>query len=569
MSQNSEKKNKPVSMKLAFAVIIALAVISIVIVYIRNYMPTSEHMNLSDFYGVSGDEMVTFFNGEEVEGDIPASIYDNGTYYLKLSFVKDDLDDGYVYDDTEDILRYTTDSDVYSVNLNESTYQNGRNSTDMNAPIVIEDNGTQYLSIDYVHLFSDFKSRDYDSPRRLILEKAGYKRKTATLLKDTAIRKNGGPKSLILKDAGKDDKVTVEENYGSWSKVLTSDGVIGCVKNSTLSATKETKTKKSLPKRTYSHIKMDKSVNLLWHQVTNRTANSSISSVLNKAEGINVISPTWFKVSDNEGGLSDIASQSYVDECHNMGVEVWALFSNFENDIDSTSLLNTTSSRDNLINNIIGKAIAYNLDGINIDFEALSSDAADGYAEFIRELSIKCENNDIVLSVDNYPPTESSKFYNRSLQADYADYSIVMAYDEHYSGSEEAGSNSSLPFVKQAVADTLEEVPANQLILGLPFYSRIWVSDGNSLSNRSIGMNSIDDWLSEHNAEETWNDELGQNYAEYTEDNKTYMLWIEDEKSLAEKLNVMKSNGLAGGAFWKEGFEDADVWNLISKYMNN
>ena len=247
------------------------------------------------------------------------------------------------------------------------------------------------------------------------------------------------------------------------------------MKDSTIGDISTEKTKKQLAARKYNHIRMKGSVNLVWHQVTNRTANAGIDQVLTDDTGINVVSPTWFRIADNDGGLSDIGSLDYVKKCHDKGVQVWALFSNFENKgVDTTMVLDYTSSRDNLVNNMIAKAIAYNLDGINVDFEQVSTDAKDGYVEFIKELSIKCENNDIILSVDNYSPTASSLHYNRKVQAQYADYLIVMAYDEHYAGGGQAGSNASISFVKKAVSESLKEVPKNQLILGMPFYSRIW-----------------------------------------------------------------------------------------------
>lgn len=550
---------------LVFLAVLILATIGI---WRVRYAPSTERMSLDSYYGVSGKEAALFVNGEKSDTE-KAALVSEGHYYILLSELKSSLDDGYVYDDSENILRYATDRQVISVNKGDTYYTVGRSQEDLGQKILITGDGDKpYVAVDFADRFTDFTYRTGRRPYRLVIEKAGYSHKVTTISKDTEIRRFGGPKSRILADAKKGTKVTVLESYGKWSQILTNNGILGCVKDNTLGDISTEKNKKRLEARKYNHIRADGKVNLLWHQVTNTTANSGLDQVLSDAEGITVISPTWFRIADNDGGLSDIGSLDYVKKCHDKGVQVWALFSNFENkNVDTTSVLNTTSSRDNLVNNMIAKAIAYNLDGINVDFEQVSTDAKDGYVEFIKELSIKCENNDLILSVDNYPPTASSLHYNRKIQAQYADYLIVMAYDEHYAGSGEAGSNASISFVKKAVSDSLKEVPKSQLILGMPFYSRIWTTKDGTLSTETIAMKNISSYIKSHNAQESWQDDLGQNYVEFSEDGATKQLWVEDEKSLALKLGVMKDNDLAGGAFWKEGLESDSIWEIIGKYM--
>lgn len=550
--------------------LLAVIVIGTLVIWNARYAPTKERMSLKEYYGISGREAALFVNGSQVKGNDKKAVaeYSDGHYYIDLSTVKSKLDDGYVYDDSEKILRYVTDQEVISVNKDDTFYTSGRSKEDIGEKIIITGSGDRtFIAVDFLKRFTDVKTREAKKPYRIVIEKAGYKKKTTTITRDTEARRFGGPKSKVLADLKKGTKATVTDSYGSWSKILTDDGIEGCVRNSTFSIAKTRKVENSLKARSYNHITLDGKVNLLWHQVTNRVANKSVDRVISNASGINVISPTWFRLSDNDGGVSDIASLDYVKTAHDSGVQVWGLVSNFENkSVDTTSVLNTTSSRDNLVNNLIGKAIAYNLDGLNIDFEQVSSDAKDGYSEFIKELSLKCENNDLVLSVDNYPPSVYSVHYNRKVQARYADYCIVMGYDEHYS-VKDPGSNASLPFVKKAVNDSLKEVPAAQLILGMPFYAKIWTTKDNTTTVRTIGMKSISSYLKEHNVQETWDDTLGQNYAEFSDDGAKVQLWSEDEKSLGLKLNVMKSKNLAGGAFWKEGLEDSGAWDVIGKYM--
>jgi spore germination protein YaaH len=249
--------------------------------------------------------------------------------------------------------------------------------------------------------------------------------------------------------------------------------------------------------------------------------------------------------------------------------------SNLENkNADSTEVLTHTSSRQNLVNQIVSKAIQFDLDGINLDFESLDRSAVgDAYIEFVRELSIKCSNNGIVLSVDNYVPTEYTSFYNRAEQANFADYVIIMGYDEHYAGSD-AGSVASLSWVSQGITDTLKEVPSDQVILGMPFYTRVWSQEASEdsdssgeVSSQIYGMRAASDLLNAHGATKTWQDSSGQNYAEFKDGSTLYQVWLEDSASMEARLKKMQENQLAGASFWKLGFETSDIWDTIIKYM--
>ena len=361
----------------------------------------------------------------------------------------------------------------------------------------------------------------------------------------------------------------------SWSEICTEDGFVGYVKNSALGGTQSVLYEDEYTEPEFSHISRDYTINMAWHQVTNQTANNQVSSVLAGTKGVNVISPTWFYLNDNEGGIAVLASSDYVSYCHENGVEVWALVSNFENaDVDTTQVLNTTSSRDTLVNNLIAEAVRYNLDGINVDFEMLDEEAAPGFLQFIRELSLKCEGNDLVLSVDNYSPASYNAFYDCEEQAVFADYVVLMAYDEHYNGSEE-GSVASLGFVTQGVTDMLENVPADQLILGVPFYTRLWrltpddsVEGGVAVTSEALGMSEAESRVAANGATFQWLDDCGQYYAEYEYEGSTYKVWIEDQNSIEKNLEVMQSNSLAGAAFWKLGYEKNTVWDTIVKFMN-
>ena len=551
----------------------AVIVLALVIFLVQRYTPSKERMALTVYFVLTEeDQAADIVDGTyyEDEADTPVhGIYQDGHPYLEISFLKEYLDDGYVYDVTENILRYITSSHVISVSPGSSTYMVDRSREQADHNIMIARDGAVYLSLDFMKQYTDLTYSIAEEPCRLIIEKAGYEKTTAALKRDTELRRHGGVKSPILKDGKEGDVVSVLDDYGRWSLVLTQDGVLGCVQNSRLGSRQQVVTEATLPKEEFSHILLDTDVVLGWHQVTSASANSGIADVLSRASGMNVISPTWFYLDDNQGGIADLGSRSYVDYCHQQGVQVWGLVSNLENDeVDTTSVLNTTSSRDALVNNLIAAAITYNLDGINVDIEQLSGAAADGYLAFVKELSLKCEKNDLILSVDNYAPSASSMIYNRDVQADFADYVIIMAYDEHYSGGDEAGSVASIGFVEDAVKATLEEVPKEQVIMGMPLYSRVWYYDGTTLKSSAMGVAATANYIADHNMTMTWDEKLGQNYGEYTQDGVTYQLWQEDAFSIEEKLKVLTEHDLAGGAFWKLGFDDASIWSVTAKYLN-
>lgn len=569
-----KKKTIPRGYVYIAALVAVLFVAIFIAYYIKKYSPTKEHMSLDDYFAIEREnEAAVVLNGDykvptEEENHSYAIVQDKNVY-LELGFVKEYIDDGYVYDPSEITLRYATDSAVYTATVGSADYtiDKSNNSLEHSAVIAAED--TVYIATDYIGLLSDFQVNYFDNPDRVFIETVGASCDLATAKGKGQIRKLNGPKSPVLEDVTKGEQLYVIRDTGKWSFVISEKGVMGYIRNNRFNITEKTEVAANLPERKYNHILLGKDISLLWHQVTNQAANADIANVLSDSGKVNVISPTWFYLNDNKGGIASIASSSYVSVCHANNIQVWGLVSNLEDpNVDTTTVLNTTSARDTLVNNLIAQAITYGLDGINVDIEQLSGAAADGYIQFIKELSIKCEKNDIVLSVDNYVPSASSAIYSRSEQAKYADYVVIMAYDEHYSGSEEAGSVASLDWVTEGVDATLQEVPAEQTILGIPFYCRVWevASDG-SVSSTAYGINSIQSYLRTNGVNTAWDETEGQYYGEYTKGDVTYKIWVEDETSIEKKLELMKEKKLAGGAFWKKGFDSTGVWNIIAKYF--
>ena len=584
-------KKKALPILVVCGLIVIIVAIMGVTSLIRKYTPSKERQDLNTYYNVSSDDQVAIImNNEIIESQ--GKLID-GHVYLDYNFIHDNINSRFYWDHNENILLYATSQDLISAEADATKYLITKSSVDYGRAIVKASSDSAYVDLDFVKQYSDFTYEYFDSPNRLVITNKWGNYNVATAKRSTYVRLKGGIKSPILEDLADKDEVTIIETGDTWTKVQTSDGIIGYVQGKKLSdPTEKTRTSDYTPE-TFAHIQKDFKICMAWHQVTNSAANATISSVLASTKGVNVISPTWFYLNDNNGNLANLASLDYVNYCHSQGVEVWALVSNLENkDADSAEVLTHTSKRQNLVNQIVSMAIQYNLDGINLDFESLNqSKVGDAYIEFVRELSIKCANNGIVLSVDNYVPTSYTAFYNRAEQANFADYVVIMGYDEHYAGGD-AGSVSSIGWVKQGVADTLAEVPADQVILGMPFYTRVWQltkntsskdstdskdnndeKDTNSDSDYDVtskiyGMRAADTLLTDNGVTKTWDKESGQNYAEFTSGNSTFKVWLEDATSTEERLKVMQDNKLAGASFWKLGFETSDVWNTIIKYTN-
>lgn len=597
--RSKKEKQRTILTLITAAVVVVLVLIVGLSVYAKKYSPTKEKTDFESYYGIKEeDELFVVFDNEQMEYN--AVLQDNEVY-VNYETVHDYLNKRFYWDSEQQQLRYVTPEGLISASPGTAEYTLGKETQTADQVIAIVRDDQMYLSLGFIRNYTDIHAEIYENPGRVVISDQWDNVTYHSIKKKTQIREKGGVKSPILTELGKGDLVTVLDTAGSWSKVCSQDGFIGYVQTKTIGGEQEVLYDHNYTEPEYAHISRSSSINLAWHQVTNQSANANVAQVLANTKGINVLSPTWMYLNDNDGNIASLCSSDYVAYCHQQGIEVWALVSNLENsEVSSTEVLNRNSSRDNLVNNLVAEAIKYDLDGINVDFEDLSSEAADGYLEFIRELSVKCENNDLVLSVDNYVPASYNAYYDMEEQAVFADYIVLMAYDEHYNGSAE-GSVASLSFVSQGVSDALEQVPAEQLVLGIPFYTRIWeltpvtqtevssaegsdtqteadggdstqtgtASDGSeyTVTSEAVGMSEVDTRVAANGVALEWLEDCGQYYAEYEYDGKTYKIWVENEQSIAKKLDVMSTNNLAGAAFWKLGYEKNTVWDTIAQYL--
>ena len=361
----------------------------------------------------------------------------------------------------------------------------------------------------------------------------------------------------------------------TWSKVKTVDAVIGYVENKRLGEiTEETETPVTdYQAPEYTSLTADSKICLGWHSIGGVAGNDTLYSMVSGTKGMNVIAPTWFSMTDENGAFRSFATAGYVTTAHQMGLQVWGVLDNFnyanENGISISTLnmLSSTTARQNLVKNVTDTAVGLGLDGINVDFEQLSSDCGPHYVEFLRELSIECRNKGLVLSIDNYVPFNFNDYYRLDIQGEVADYVIIMGYDEHWHGSKDPGSVASISYVSDGLDRTLQEVPANKVVNALPFYTILWKTEGTDVTDEYITMRNEADFMSKAGVSAEWDEVTCQNYAEWTSGSVNYQIWLEDAESIAVKLNMMTTKNIGGVAVWRLGYGTQAAWELINAYL--
>ena len=562
MKEQQKKKAAPVLVVLILIVLVGAA--GVVSFLINRYKPGTEYMAGNEYFNLTDENSVALIqNGELLEEQ---AVLIGGEPYAAYTYVESQLNSCFYWDEETKGILLTTSGGVQTLLPGDAAVA----KTPGGQPAVQqESDGKVYISLDVVKEYTDLDYVYYSNPNRVVIRNEWDGVEQATVQSDTAqVRQKGGIKSLILADVQKGDTLLYLENLDNWCKVMTADGYTGYIRTEDISEPEaiEARTAK---KDSYERITRDHKINLVWHQSTSTESNDAMAEMTAEMTGVNVISPTWFSVTDETGTISSLASADYVKLAHDAGREVWGLIDNFNEAFDETTDLAYASVRSRIIEQLLAEAASCGMDGINVDFENLKEAGIPHYLQFLRELTSAAHAQNLVVSVDTPVPQAYTMYYQRGEQARFVDYMIVMAYDEHFAGSEEAGSVSSLPFVQQAVEEMTRVMPADQVICGIPFYTRVWTEKfgQSAITSEVLGMDGAKNYAKENQMTETWDASLGQNVATVETSDARYTIWMEDEQSMEEKLKVIQSADLAGVAEWKLGFECADVWSLISEYI--
>jgi spore germination protein YaaH len=530
----------------------------------QEMIPTYEKGNISV---VIEDRIIDVNYSPKLEGD---------NIYLPIDLINEYIDPYYYWDANEKTLTYTTGNKVIRMKNEELTYFVNNEPLELDMPIMTFDTKMAYLPIHTIVSFSDIQIKYNKELELIVIDYVDENYKEAVVIKDkTYVRLDTDIKSKIVRKLNEKDTVRLyEQTATGWVKVRTNTGLLGYVKKSSLdniqdiypNIVEEDTTKYN------SNKNIKGKINIAWHQVTNVSANNGLRNKLEGVKGLDVLSPTWFSIKNSEGDISNIASKEYIKYAKEQGYQVWALFSNRFDKKITHDVLSSTKKREKVIKQILALTSIYDLDGINIDFENVAKEDGANYVQFIRELTPYLKSQDVVVSVDMYVPSPWTAHYNRSELGKVVDYLIIMAYDEHWSTSPESGSVASIGFVEKGIEDTLIEVPKEKVILGLPYYTRLWKEeyiDGElKVSSQAYTMKKARQVLEDNNSQIIWNDKVKQYYGDYKDNNITYKIWLEEERSIEEKVKLAIKYDLVGVSGWKIGLEKEEIWDVLVKYLN-
>ena len=567
-------KNKILVFAIAIVLIGIVAAVAIGKPLLDKYSYSEERMDLDEYFGVQGERAAIVLQDEIVEEQ---ALVREGICYFDIDTVHKYMNEIFYVDMAENLLLYTDAVETTNAVLDGNTgiYTDTQGEHNLGHSLCLVENDTVYLSADYVKLFTNYSYEIFD--RHVQVYTQWGERQTAQIKKNTAVREKGGIKSPILSDIEAGETVEILDEMETWSKVKTSDSIIGYVENSRLSdgsTVQETPvTDYTAPE--YTGIPMEGKVSLGFHAIGAVAGNSTFYEMASGAKGMNVIAPTWFSLNDEMGNFRSFGEASYVNTAHSAGLQVWGVLDNFnyrnENKIsvDEYAVLSSTSRRQKLVNGITSTAVELGLDGINIDFEQVAQETGVHYVQFLREMSVACRRSDLVLSVDNYVPFHFNEHYRLDVQGEVADYVLIMGYDEHWHGSGDPGSVASIDYVTNGITKTVSEVPAEKVINALPLYTIVWTTDGAKVEDVYLTMNNMADFLKNQvpaDVEPLWDESTCQNYLEWQSSAGLKQVWLEDADSIRVKLNVMSANQIGGVAVWRLGYGTAATWELINAY---
>ena len=561
------KRSRKIPVIIVLLAIAAVVCISIFTKKDPELEPVDDMADLTEVYASEEGTAPIIANG--LRSNVKGLVHERHVY-LKLGTVLEDINDGFFWDDTEKVLSYATATKVI--------YARAGDMYD-GAPIFYDNSKTDAkksedprdricVALNYVAQFASMKVNIYSDPGRVFLRSRFGDQQYARIKKGTALRVGPGENEKILINVDAEQDAWLISTDNGWSKVfLESAGHVGYIREADISKIDTVHEEEPYQEETYKRKTVGaKKVVIAWHQVFNETGVEEIDQLLEGAESLNVIAPTWFSVTSSMGTIDSRADSDYVRIAHEHGLQIWALVENFNTStkLDYGQLFGRTSIRTKLVNSIVEEAVRYGIDGINLDFEGLPSDAGSGYLQFIKELAIACHEKDLFFSIDNYVPSAWTQHYHREDQAKIVDYFVLMAYDEHYAGSD-AGSTASLPFIKKGIEDTVAAgVPAKMILVGMPFYSRIWRGEDAAVSSETMNMAAMHDAKKQYKDFMVWDDESGQNYIEIEIEGVLNRIWVEDVSSIEAKLDLIFGHRVAGIACWKLGMEIPEAWEAIT-----
>lgn len=561
---NNRRKQQMKVLTIGVLAVLVLAAALVAGFMINRYTPTKEKMSGYVYFDVQQeDNNLVILDGDNYPD---TGIYIDGQLYLPQEFIVENVNVRYYFDTETQAVLYTDSTKTYTFVPGQKDYQDSKGGSFVaEHPVAVQQDGILYLNWEFVAKHTNCTYTYGTEPARVNIRTTHDEIITVTAKKNAVVRYRAGIKSEVLEEVEEGTKLKYVDGIDDWSRVITPSGFSGYVKNSSISE-QVTEIPGNTFVEEYNTIKKDYKISLAWFQVASQYGNEMIHDYLQGTSGITTISPTWYSITDNSGSLECFATSDFVSDMHARGIEVWPLVSDFNTEVDFKALYSSKTARTKMIQTLINDAARYGYDGINIDFEHISAEYSHDFLQFIRELSVACEENQLVLSTDNYKPASYNSFYNLKEQSVFVDYSILMAYDEHYSGSD-AGSVASLPFVEEGIQDMIKLVPKEQVITAIPFYTRVWTTTSSGTTSVAVGMQTALDQISIYGVSALWSEDMGQYIMSAEGNGGTVQIWFEEDRSIEEKMKKIKQYELAGVAQWRLGLEKSSVWSVINQYL--
>ncbi|HZK33518.1 MAG TPA: glycosyl hydrolase family 18 protein [Tissierellaceae bacterium] len=549
--------------------VIIILLLCFIIVSIGGYIAFKVYLAPSEEVASYSDELYLIIEENSFRKE-EAVIFIEDVLYFSLPIIKEYLDPNIFYDEEEHTLiitnkdkvnRYKIGDDIATVNNREFFLNN----------VVREINNNIYVPVDRLLKHYDISVDYFEETNAVVLDFNNILYlQGETLSQDSAIRRDRDRKSPIIKsNLSQDTILYIYAEYDGWYKVRTLDGILGYIekKDIRINHTKDI-FKSEIPKKDDNSDLEKRIINLTWDYTYGKVTNTDN---IKELKGVNVISPTWFSINNEEGEVLDKGNIDYVKKYNDLGYEIWALIDNDFNPDLTHKLLSKSSMREKIIKDVLKIYKDYGFQGINIDFENVHLKTKDYLTQFVRELYplFKEANMHVSMDITGISQSENwSMFYDRKRLQETVDYMILMAYDQHWANSPVAGAVAEYPWVEKSVLGVLKYIPNNKLILAVPFYTRVWKEENNKVSSRALTMEGVNKFIYEKNIQLKWDENLHQFYGEVKKEDIKYRIWLEDINSLEIKASLIHKYDLAGIASWRKGYETMEVWEKLDGAIN-
>ena len=556
-STRKEKRGKNKKAKKVINIVIGIVAFIIICLIANNYIVFDKNKTIN-----------LVINNKNVTSNLKNQVLiENNTIYLSQSDIENFFDKHIYKEDETNKIITTYGKKIAAIGFEKNSININGSDKEIYAH-AIEKDGQVYLPISEMKDVYDVEIRNIEKTKVVTMDSLDREQKKAIVTSNLSVKSSTNFLTRTVDRIKKGDSVIIISSDKGYTKIRTEKGKIGYIKS------KKVANEITVREEMKEEKQIEGKVNLVWDYYSNVGSAPDRSGT--SIDGVNVVAPAFFYL-DDDGNLKDNIGEkgeNYINWAHDNGYKVWPMVSNAEAGLTLTSeIMNSYTKRQKLIEDIVDKCVEYKLDGINVDFENMKQEDKDLYSRFIIELTPRLKEMGLVTSVDVTAPDGGetwSMCFDRHVIGDVADYIIFMAYDEYGVSSTKPGTTAGYDWVKLSLNKFLqtEEIESNKIILGIPFYTRVWTTDPSGKStSKTVSMKKTEAVIPD-GTQKQWNDDLKQNYVEYTDGNNKKQIWIEDIDSIKSKISLITENNLGGVASWQKDMELDEIWSVLKGEIN-